>query len=213
MDNRQIENLRQTYESPTLSLSDIHMDPLRQFSSWFEDALDAELSEPNAFSLATVSKDGQPSNRIVLFKGLKEGFIFYTNYKSQKGRNLAENPKASACFFWQGLHRQVRIEGICKKLNAEQSDDYFNKRPLGSRIGAITSPQSEEIDSREWLQMMWEANAAELGNHPSRPEYWGGYELIPHRIEFWQGQPSRLHDRFVYEKTEKGAWSIKRVAP
>lgn len=213
VDNDFLQNLRQEYTAPELTLSDIDMNPKKQFEHWFQEALDAKVPEPNAFSLATVSVEGQPSARIVLFKGLEDGFIFYTNYNSHKGQNIAANPKVSACFFWQLLHRQIRIEGVCEKLSEEKSDEYFNKRPVGSKIGAITSPQSKSIESREWLEMMWQANAAELGENPKRPEYWGGYKIIPHTIEFWQGQPSRLHDRFQYKKNDKGGWDIRRLAP
>jgi len=199
--------MRKDYKSEALNLSDIDMNPEKQFRAWFKEAVEGDVPEPNAFTLATVSEDGQPSARVVLFKGLDDGFIFYTNYNSHKGKNIAANPKVSACFFWQNLHRQVRIEGICEKLSAEKSDEYFNKRPIGSRIGAITSPQSEG------LEMMWQANAAELGNQPNRPEYWGGYIIKPIKIEFWQGQRSRLHDRFLYTKHDKGAWKIERLAP
>jgi pyridoxamine 5'-phosphate oxidase len=166
-------------------------------------------------TLATASSDGLPSARIVLLKGFDvKGFVFYTNYNSYKGQQLAENPRACLVFFWKELERQVRITGIVTKVSATESDEYFNIRPEGSRIGAIASPQSQVIANREWLELEVEQLHNKLGSDTiKRPEHWGGYRLMPAIVEFWQGRPNRLHDRIQYSLEEDGIWKIERLAP
>ena len=174
-----------------------------------------EISEPNAMTLATASADGFPSARIVLLKGFdEEGFVFYTNYNSYKANQLDENPKACLVFFWKELERQVRISGIVTRVTEEESDIYFHSRPVGSRIGAWASPQSQSIENREWLEQVFEKKKEEFrqGEIP-RPPHWGGYRLKPVIVEFWQGRFSRLHDRIQYTLDENGAWKIERLAP
>ncbi len=214
IDNDFIQNLRQDYKSKSLSESDIDQNPIQQFKIWFEEALQAKLNEPNAMTLATADKNGKPSARIVLLKGLEEnGFIFYTNYWSRKGANIAENPHAALVFFWGDLERQVRVEGEISKISGELSSAYFNSRPLGSKIGATISPQSKVIASREELELACKAleEKHKDGIIP-RPENWGGYILKPNYIEFWQGRSSRLHDRLRF-KLENNVWTLERLAP
>jgi pyridoxamine 5'-phosphate oxidase len=208
-----IAELRKSYERAELDESASAVEPLAQFRLWLQQALDAELPEPNAMTLATVGPDGRPSTRIVLIKGLDErGVVWYTNYDSRKGRELAANPHAALQFHWVELERVVRIEGRVEKTEAAQSDEYFKSRPLDSRIGAWASPQSQVIASRTVLV----ANAAKFGAqfllNPPRPPHWGGYRLVPDRFEFWQGRRSRLHDRLRY-RLEAGAWIRERLAP
>ncbi len=210
-----IADLREDYRLKSLDFTDVTQDPFLQFDSWFQEAVAAQILEPNAMVLATVS-EGKPSARVVLLKGLNtEGFVFFTNYTSRKGIELAENPHAALCFNWLDLQRQVRIEGVVQKISEADSDAYFNSRPFGSRIGAWASPQSQIIENRSIL----EENLAELTEKykntegVSRPPHWGGYVLLPHLIEFWQGRSSRLHDRICYKKTEKGEWEMVRLAP
>lgn len=215
MTERPIDQLRREYSSRTLDLADLDRDPLRQFSQWFQEASEAGEYEPNAMSLATASADGIPSLRMVLLKGVEDSsFYFYTNYLSRKGKELAENPHASLLFWWQTLERQVRIEGIVTKAEETRSDHYFASRPEGSRLGAVSSPQSAEVPDRIWLENALNEAAVsyETTGYIDRPAHWGGYVLIPHRIEFWQGRPNRLHDRMVYLQ-EGGAWRIARLAP
>lgn len=211
MDN--IANLRKSYERAELDESASAPAPLDQFSLWLQQALDAQLPEPNAMTLATVSADGRPSTRVVLIKGFDaRGVCWYTNYASRKGRELAGCPFAALQFHWVELERVVRIEGRVEKVSAEESDDYFQTRPLDSRIGAWASPQSEVITSRAVLV----GNAAKYGAkfllNPPRPPHWGGYRLVPDTWEFWQGRKSRLHDRLRYRQ-EAGAWVRERLAP
>lgn len=217
-----IADLREDYRLKSLDFTDVTQDPLLQFDSWFQEAVSAQILEPNAMVLATVS-EGKPSARVVLLKGLTtEGFVFFTNYNSRKGMELAENPHAALCFNWLDLQRQVRIEGVVKKVSEADSDAYFQSRPFGSRIGAWASPQSQIIENRSVL----EENLAKLTEKyksviarneategVSRPPHWGGYVLLPHLIEFWQGRSSRLHDRICYQKTETGDWKMVRLAP
>jgi len=210
-----IADIRKEYKLQTLSEKDIVRDPIAQFNKWWQEAVNAGIDEPNAMTLATASADGMPDARIVLLKGFDEkGFAFYTNYNSIKGQQLLENPRATLVFFWKELERQVRISGLVSLAPGNMSDDYFNSRPEGSRIGAWASPQSEAIDSREWL----EANEQRIkevwtGKSIPRPGHWGGYVVKPVKLEFWQGRPSRLHDRIQYSLQTSGAWKIERLAP
>ena len=205
---------RQEYAQKTLSEADVLPDPLAQFQVWMDEAMAAQVPEPTAMTLATAGADGRPSARIVLLKGCDPGgFVFYTNYQSRKGCDLAANAWASLVFMWKELERQVRIEGAVEKVSRKDSDDYFASRPLGSRHGAWASPQSAEIPSREWLEERWHEEEAAKGTNPPRPPHWGGYRVIPDRIEFWQGRRSRLHDRIVYRRREGGVWQIARLAP
>jgi pyridoxamine 5'-phosphate oxidase len=211
-----LASLRKSYSLGSLDRTDVDPDPIRQFHKWFTQALEAKLPEPNTMTLATVDERGRPSARIVLIKGVDErGFVFFTNYESRKGRELAANPAASLLFYWIELERQVRIEGTVVKTSADESDTYFASRPLESRIGAWASEQSQVIESRAVLEARERELIERYGETPPRPPHWGGYRLVPERIEFWQGRPSRLHDRIVYtrEGAEGDAWSITRLAP
>lgn len=209
-----IQNLRQDYRAAELSEADIDKNPITQFAKWFKDALEAKLYEPNVMTLATADLTGKPSSRILLLKGFdEEGFVFFTNYNSKKGKDLQENPQAAMQFFWPELERQVRIEGIATKTTAEASTAYFHSRPKGSQIGASASPQSMLIPGREILEeRVKELTAAYQETEVPRPEHWGGYVLKPEHIEFWQGRPSRLHDRITYTSVN-GVWTINRLAP
>ncbi|TEA77487.1 pyridoxamine 5'-phosphate oxidase [Allopusillimonas ginsengisoli] len=208
-----VADIRQKYEKFELLESAIAKNPLDQFSLWLDQALQAGVPEPTAMTLATASPDGRPAARIVLLKGFDaRGFVFFTNYLSRKGHELTDNPLASLLFFWPALERQVRIEGKVAKVAEAESDEYFHSRPLGSRIGAWASPQSQPI-TRDELEARNQALSASLGNEPSRPEHWGGYRLEPDYIEFWQGRPSRLHDRLAFQRKDGGAWTLQRLAP
>ena len=211
-----IADLRQNYTLAGLAEADIDSDPIEQFGIWFKQALNANLVEPNAMTLATATPDGKPTARIVLLKGVSDrGFVFYTNYESQKGRQLIANPYAALVFLWDKLERQVRIEGRVEKLSLKESAEYFHSRPKASQIGAWTSDQSRVIPNREAL----EQKQAKLQKQYSGeveiplPPHWGGFRVIPNRIEFWQGRPSRLHDRLLYDLQSDGSWSIKRLSP
>ena len=209
-----IADLRRDYSHATLSEHDVDPDPIRQFERWFQQTLTAEVPEPNAMSLATVGKDGKPSLRIVLLKDVDaRGFTWYTNYESRKGEDLLANPQAALTFHWIPLERQVRIEGRVEKVDAAESDAYFNIRPIKSRLGAIASAQSRPIESRELLEKQFADAEAQHGDHPPRPAHWGGYRLVPEWIEFWQGRRSRLHDRIVYTRQPNGQWSRQRLQP
>jgi len=211
-----IQDLRENYDLAKLERADLDENPFKQFENWFNFALEKKVAEPNAMTLATVNAEGQPSARIVLLKGFGEnGFIFYTNYDSIKGKDMQVNPNVALVFCWLDLHKQIRIEGKVEKLSAEKSEEYFQSRPKGSQIGAAASPQSEVIENRDIL----EENAknlkeyyAEADNLP-KPTNWGGYLVRPTMIEFWQGRESRLHDRLRYSLEESGAWKIERLAP
>ena len=210
-----IADIRKEYKLQTLSEKDIHKDPFAQFEKWWQEAIHSGVEEPNAMTLATASADAMPDARIVLLKGFDDrGFTFFTNYHSAKGQQLLENPRASLVFFWKELERQVRISGLVSLSPSTVSDEYFKSRPEGSRIGAWASPQSETIESREWLEEKEKAYHEEWTGRPiERPEYWGGYTVKPVSIEFWQGRPSRLHDRLRYSLQNNGSWKIERLAP
>jgi len=212
--NENIQNLRQEYRAAELAESDVDKNPVIQFGKWFKEALDALLYEPNVMTLATANSSGKPSARILLLKGFDEnGFVFFSNYASRKGKELAENPQASMVFFWPELERQVRIDGLITKVKEEVSTAYFHSRPKGSQIGAAASPQSTVIPGREILQeRVNELSAAYADQEVPKPEHWGGYLLEPIHMEFWQGRPSRLHDRITYTY-ENGTWNINRLAP
>jgi len=210
-----LTELHREYAAHGLNRVDLDPDPIKQFSAWFTAAIEAGIPDVNAMSLATASGDGKPSVRIVLLKGFAEsGFVFYTNYTSEKGRQLDENPRAALAIFWQQLGRQIRIEGSVEKTSREDSVRYFHSRPSGSQLSAWASHQSEVIDARRIL----EARLAEMterfaGGETPLPPHWGGYRVRPTMIEFWQGRPNRLHDRFRYTRSADGNWSIDRLAP
>lgn len=209
-----IQSLRQDYRSAQFDEADADKNPIKQFEKWFTEALNAQLYEPNVMTLATADKNGKPNARIVLLKGFSEsGFSFYTNYLSQKGKELKKNPYACLVFFWAELERQVRIEGRVEKLDKETSEAYFHSRPIGSQIGAIASPQSQVIPSRAILEEKVNqlTNTYENKTVP-KPAHWGGYIVKPTSIEFWQGRPSRLHDRLKYDFIN-GTWQRERLAP
>jgi pyridoxamine 5'-phosphate oxidase len=209
-----VADLRKDYGQARLDESDVADDPIVQFTRWFEEALKAEVNEPNAMSVATVGADGRPTSRIVLVKQFDErGFTWYTNYASQKGKQLESKPFAALLFFWSELERQVRIEGRVERTSAEESDKYFNSRPLKSRLSAIASEQSEPIANRAALEHHYEEVAQQYGEAPPRPQHWGGFRLVPERIEFWQGRRSRFHDRIVYTRQEDGRWTRQRLQP
>lgn len=209
-----VEALRREYAGAPLNGESADPDPISQFAHWFEQALTAELMDPNAMALATATSDGVPSARIVLLKGFDErGFRFYTNYDSRKGGELAENPRAALCIYWRALSRQVRVEGTVEKLTRKESGNYFRQRPRPSQIGAWASDQSERVDSREALDERFERYRREFeGEEVPLPDRWGGYVLNPVSIEFWQGREKRMHDRLLYRREESG-WEIIRLAP
>jgi pyridoxamine 5'-phosphate oxidase len=210
-----IAEIRKEYSRATLDQTEVNKNPIVQFEKWFDEAIKSKALEPNAMTLSTISDAGKPSARIVLLKGVESNrFLFYTNYQSQKGKELDANPACALTFFWPELERQVRIEGVCTRVDEATSDTYFKSRPRGSQLGAWASPQSTLIKNRELL----EARVKELEKRFEgkeilpKPKQWGGYAVEPLEIEFWQGRPSRLHDRIVYYKTD-GNWTIHRLAP
>lgn len=212
--NADIANIRKDYQQQSLSEEDVEPNPIRQFTNWWTAALQSNIEEPNAMTLATCNKDGQPSARIVLLKTFTEdGFVFFTNYESRKAVDLHENPKAALIFFWKELERQVRIEGDVSKIDHKDSDSYFASRPYGSKIGAWSSPQSKVIPGRKMLEEKLKLFEEKFGDGSiERPPYWGGYIVAPKMMEFWQGQPNRLHDRIRYSQ-HNSQWKIERLAP
>lgn len=212
-ENNDLRDMRLSYEQDQLSEANIDKDPFVQFKTWFDLVVKSKIVEPNAMTIATATKNGIPSARVVLLKEFDEiGFIFFTNYGSRKGKELLENPFASLLFWWKEFERQVRIEGKIEKINKEESQKYFNVRPLKSRYGALASNQSEAVIGREILEKKFAELEKQFGENPPMPENWGGYKLIPNKFEFWQGRRDRLHDRICYEKV-KDDWKIFRLQP
>ncbi len=212
-ENIDLRNMRQSYEQDQLSEKNIDKNPFVQFSFWFDRAVNAKVVEPNAMTIATATKTGIPSVRVVLLKGFDEtGFTFFTNYDSRKGKEILENPFASLLFWWKEFERQIRIEGKIEKISRKESEQYFNLRPLKSRYGALASNQSEVILSRELLEKKFAELEKKYGDNPPTPDNWGGYKLIPVKFEFWQGREDRLHDRICYEKNNE-LWKIFRLQP
>jgi len=207
--------IRKNYQQKKLMEENVDLNPFKQFEYWWQDAIDAKVDEVNAMTLATASMDAVPSARTVLLKGFSEqGFIFFSNYNSYKGQQLAENPKACLVFFWKELERQIRITGLVMKLNNDENDNYFYSRPFASQVGAVASPQSQVIESRQWLDDKFNKLEQQLNTENiQRPPHWGGYIVRPVIIEFWQGRPGRLHDRLQYTLEENGNWKIERLAP
>ncbi len=213
--NTDIAAIRADYTKNTLTESEVNTNPLNQLQSWWQQAVNSGLTEVNAFTLATASADGVPWARIVLAKDINDrGIVFFTNYNSIKGIQLAENPKACALFFWKELERQVRITGLVSKVTAAENDAYFSSRPYDSQLGALTSPQSQVIPNRQWLNDTFESLKTQYNGAPvTRPEHWGGYLIQPVIVEFWQGGHGRLHDRLQYTLQEDGNWLLERLAP
>jgi len=212
--SKEIARLRREYRSGGLRRDDLESEPIAQFEKWFNQALETDIRDANAMTLSTANAAGQPSTRIVLLKGVdRRGFIFYTNYGGQKSQDIEENPRVSLCFYWSGLDRQVRIQGIAERVAEEESREYFNIRPRESKIGAWASRQSSEVENRAELEAKFKEMEDRFEGSPvPLPDFWGGYVVNPSKIEFWQGRPNRLHDRFVY--TEKDTkWEIKRLNP
>jgi pyridoxamine 5'-phosphate oxidase len=209
-----ISHLRKDYCKADLSEAQTDPDPIQQFSKWFKEALTAEVPEANAMSVATVDANGRPSSRILLIKDYgPQGFTWFTNYESRKGHDLQTNPHAALLFYWIELERQVRIEGRVERLSAAESDAYFHSRPVKSQLGAHASAQSAPIADRALLETKFAQVEQQYGDHPPRPAHWGGYRLIPDALEFWQGRPSRLHDRIQYNLQADGTWQRRRLQP
>jgi pyridoxamine 5'-phosphate oxidase len=215
MNDHSIAAMRKVYKLQLLLEKDVNANPVKQFKTWWQHAIESKINEPNAMSLATCTADGKPSVRIVLLKGIeKNGFIFFTNYNSRKATEIKENAFVSLVFFWKELERQVRVEGSIKKVSAEESDEYFASRPRESKIGAWCSAQSSIIESREYLQKNIEKYNQQFATDDiPRPDFWGGYIVEPYSMEFWQGRPGRLHDRLQYSLNKNGEWILNRLAP
>ncbi|OKH14530.1 pyridoxamine 5'-phosphate oxidase [Fischerella major NIES-592] len=213
--DKNLADLRKDYTLQDLNETDVAPNPFIQFQKWFDEALTAQLLEPNAMTVATATTDGKPSARMVLLKDFDErGFVFFTNYNSHKGQELAENPQAALVFWWAELERQVRICGHVEKVSENDSDRYFQSRPFNSRLGAWASNQSEVIESRIILEQRLQELKAKYENQDvPRPPHWGGLRVIPTEIEFWQGRSSRLHDRILYTRLDDGDWKIQRLSP
>jgi pyridoxamine 5'-phosphate oxidase len=214
--NEPLSSMRMSYELARLGDEDADRDPIAQFSRWFAEVLETHTGEANALILSTVGSNNVPSSRTVLMKQFDQrGFVFFTNYESQKGREIAANPHVAALFYWPSLQRQVRIGGVALRIAVEESDAYFRTRPRGSQIGAVVSPQSREIPNRAWLETRFEQAEETLdrGETLKRPDHWGGFRIQPDNMEFWQGRPNRLHDRIRYRRGDDGSWSIRRLAP
>lgn len=209
-----INKLRHDFSKSSLTEKEVSTDAILQFEKWFKEAVDAHVNEPNAMTVATADSSGKPAARILLLRNFNEnGFVFYTNYNSRKGDELLKNPQCALLFFWPELERQVRIEGVIEKQTSSESDIYFNTRPRGSKLGAWSSPQSKVIANREELDKSYDELSKKFPSEEvPRPDFWGGYVLKPNTIEFWQGRPSRMHDRILYTKIDKG-WKIERLAP
>ncbi len=214
-DNNQIAAMRKIYQLKSLEEKDVNTDPVKQFETWWQEAIDAGTEEPNAMTLATCSASGKPSARIVLLKGVSAtGFVFFTNYESRKAHEIKENSFVALVFFWKELERQIRIEGKVKKVDGKESDEYFSDRPRESQLGAWSSPQSSVINNAEFLQENMKKYYDQFHEKEiPRPEFWGGYIVEPTVIEFWQGKPGRLHDRLKYSLNENNSWLIQRLAP
>jgi pyridoxamine 5'-phosphate oxidase len=215
MDPLDVANLRREYETDGLRRADLHPDPIEQFSVWFSGAVEAALPDVNAITLATATPDGRPSARVVLLKGFDQrGFVFFTNYHSQKGRELEANPEAAFAIFWVQLERQIRVCGRVEKTSREESLAYFHSRPRGSQLGAWVSKQSEVIDARQILEGRLAEMTERFRDQPIElPPHWGGYRIVPREMEFWQGRSNRLHDRFRYTREDTGSWLLERLAP
>jgi pyridoxamine 5'-phosphate oxidase len=213
MNEKEIQELRRQYSKGSLSVKNVSKDPFKQFEKWFAEVLTSGFLEPNAMTVATSTPQGKPSARVVLLKGIdQDGFIFYTNYKSRKGKELEENPYASLLFYWDKLERQIRIDGKVEKVTEKESTEYFDTRPYKSRIGAWASKQSSVIDDRSVIVKEFLKYMVKFRTHVPLPPVWGGYRVLPESFEFWQGRPNRLHDRIRYTKQKK-AWKIERLAP
>lgn len=210
-----MENITIANNSAELDERNVHAHPVRQFQLWFDEAVSRGLPMAEAMTLSTASGDGKPTARMLLLKGVDEaGFVFYTNYRSRKARELDANPFAALVFYWEPLERQVRVEGKVARISADESDKYFETRPRESQLGAIASPQSDVIESRELLEQRFRELEEEYRDRTiARPDHWGGYRLVPDRIEFWKGRPGRLHDRLLYELQADGSWRRSRLAP
>jgi len=218
IDKDYIEQLREDYSRGILEEHNVFPDPMQQFEKWFKEAIEAQIHEPNAMTLATATPKGIPSARIVLLKGLDErGFIFYTNYESKKGSEIRENPHVSLTFFWPELARQVRIDGLADKISKRESQEYFNNRPHGSRLGAMASNQSKVIENRDIIESKYQELSEKFkeSDNIDVPDFWGGFLVSPYRIEFWQGRSNRLHDRLQYtlQKISPKEWKIERLSP